>query len=137
MDTSELLRRYYDEVWVKGNVDAVDEFLAIDYVDHTPGQGASASPLDDLRRVAAFYRDTTEDRSLDLQVVAVDGDIAACFWTMEWTQHGEFFGAAADGKRLELRGGQFWRIRDGRLAETWHAEDYLSLFGSLGLTPKP
>jgi predicted SnoaL-like aldol condensation-catalyzing enzyme len=30
-----LVRRFFEEVWDKGNVDAVDEFMAADYVDHS------------------------------------------------------------------------------------------------------
>jgi len=30
-----LVRRYYEEVWSKGNVAAVDEFMAADYVPHS------------------------------------------------------------------------------------------------------
>jgi hypothetical protein len=29
-----LVRRYFEEVWVKGNRAAVDEFMAPDYVEH-------------------------------------------------------------------------------------------------------
>jgi hypothetical protein len=30
-----LVRRYFEEVWAKGNVAAVDEFMAPNYVEHT------------------------------------------------------------------------------------------------------
>src|SRR5207245_2956757 len=39
MDAVELVRRYYDEVWRNGNVDAIDELLAADHVDETPPPG--------------------------------------------------------------------------------------------------
>jgi hypothetical protein len=29
-----LVRRFFEEAWVKGNVPAVDEFMAADYVEH-------------------------------------------------------------------------------------------------------
>jgi len=135
MDAKEFIRRYYDELWVKGNVEAVDDFVTEDFVDHNePGD---APPIERLKWVVGVYRDTTTDVQLDLEVVVADGEHAAAFWTMRWTQHGDFFGVPADGKRLVFSGGQFFRLRDERIAETWHADDYVGLFGQLGLTLKP
>ena len=135
MDARELIRRYYDEVWVKGNVDAIDDLCAPDYVDHTPAD--DSAQLERLKRVAGVYRDTATEVELELDVLVGEGDDVAAFWTMRWTQQGEFFGVPADGKRLTLRGAQFFRLRDGAIAETWHVDDYVRLFGQLGLTLKP
>jgi predicted SnoaL-like aldol condensation-catalyzing enzyme len=33
-DNKELVRRFYDEVWGKGNVDVADDVFARDYVRH-------------------------------------------------------------------------------------------------------
>src|SRR2546425_7988812 len=105
MDARELIRRYYDEVWVKGNVDAIDDLCAPDYVDHTPAD--DSAHLERLKRVAGVYRDTATDVELELDVLVGEGDDVAAFWTMRWTQQGEVFGVPADGKRLTLRGAQF------------------------------
>src|ERR687894_2199247 len=49
-DNEALVRRLFEEVWAKGNVAALDEFMAADYVEHTEhavpqarGPGATAS----------------------------------------------------------------------------------------------
>jgi len=34
-----LLSRYYREVWEAGNVEALDDLLGDDYVDHDPSPG--------------------------------------------------------------------------------------------------
>jgi len=119
----------------QGDVDAIDDLLADDYVDHTPPPGFEPS-REAQKQVAAFMRDTSSDKSIDLRVITIDGDRAAVYWTMAWTQHGDFFGAPADGKRTTMRGADFYRLRDGRIAETWHVEDMLGAFIQLGMTPK-
>ena len=136
MNTEELLRRYYDEVWVKGSTGVLDELLTEDYIDRTPPPGFDGSK-ETQKQVVAFMRDTSSDKQLDLHVLVIDDEHAACYWTMEWTQRGDFFGTPADGKRLTMRGGDFYRLRDGRIAETWHVEDMLGIFMQLGMTPKP
>jgi hypothetical protein len=35
-----LVRRLFEEVWAKGNVGAVDDFMAADYVEHTAPPGS-------------------------------------------------------------------------------------------------
>jgi predicted SnoaL-like aldol condensation-catalyzing enzyme len=35
-----LVRKFYEEAWVKGNADAVDEFIAANYVEHGLPTGA-------------------------------------------------------------------------------------------------
>ena len=44
MGTKGLLRRYYDEVWEKGNVEAIDELVAEDYVESHAAAGRGCLP---------------------------------------------------------------------------------------------
>ena len=105
-------------------------------MDHTPPPGFDVS-RQTQKQVAGYMAATSSEKSLDLHTVVVDGDRAAAYWTMAWTQHGDFFGTPADGKRMTMRGADFYRFRDGKIAETWHVEDMLGVFMQLGLTPKP
>ena len=51
----------------QGDVDAIDDLLADDYVDHTPPPGFEPS-REAQKQVAAFMRDTSSDKSIDLRV---------------------------------------------------------------------
>ena len=136
MGTDQLIRGYLDELWVKQNLDVIDELVAEDFIDHTdPPESGSAR--DALRAIAKKFRSDARDVSLTIDVSIEGQNEAAVFWTMEWTQTGDFFGAPADGRRLALHGGHFYRIRNGKLAEIWHSEDYQRLYGTLGWTFKP
>src|SRR5439155_12686549 len=95
MDPKDIVRRYYEEVWVKGNVDAIDEFVADDYIDHTPE--GDQDQLERLKRVAAVYRDSATDVELDLDILVAEEDRVAAFWTMLWTQRADFCGVPANG----------------------------------------
>ena len=63
-----LVRRFFEEVWAKGNVAAVDEFMAADYVEHTehavpPG----ARPgRDSVKQRIALYTHTEVRQALPL-----------------------------------------------------------------------
>lgn len=132
----DLIVRYYEEVWVKADIDACDRLLADDYVDHDPphGVGNDKAAAKDLVRLVTAGMSDHDFRLLD---VIAEGDRAAAHWTWEWTQSGDWLGVPADGRRVFLRGHDFYRCRDGRIAEIWHCDDFLGALQALGAVVRP
>jgi steroid delta-isomerase-like uncharacterized protein len=131
-------RRYYAEVWAKGDPSHIDEFLTEDYLDHNPFPGLSADRAGAAAMVTAVMADTS-DVTMDIVHVIAEDDFVAAHWTMRWTQHGMFMGMVpADGKELSLEGHDFMRFADGRIAEIWHVEGVMSVMAQLdALGPPP
>jgi hypothetical protein len=50
-----LVREFFEEAWVKGNVAAVDEFITADYVEH-PRPSTLPPGTEDLKQLIASYR---------------------------------------------------------------------------------
>jgi len=136
-DNKDIVRRYYAEVWEKGDPGPLDELLADDYVDHNPMPGIAGDKASAAQTVTAIMGNTS-DVSMDVQHVIGEGDLVAAHWRMDWTQHGDFMGMVpAEGKRLSIEGHDFYRLSGGRIAEIWHAEDMMSVMGQLGMLPPP
>ena len=130
-------RRYYAEVWAKGDASRIDEFLAEEYLDHNPFPGLAGDRAGAAAMVTAVMADTS-DVTMEIGHVIGEGDLVAAHWRMEWTQHGTFMGMVpADGKSLSLEGHDFMRFSDGRIAEIWHVEDVMSVMGQLGALGGP
>ena len=130
-----LVSRYYREVWEAGNVGALDDLLSDDYVDHDPSPGLG-SGKEAAKQLAAAVTSSMKDGRLTIRNVIVEGDRAAGHWTHTWTQVGDFLGKVpADGKQIQLRGHDFFVLRDGRIAEIWHCEDFFGVLGQLGVLP--
>ena len=55
-----LVRRFFDEAWVKGTVAAVEEFMASDYVEHPLPTGLPPGP-EGLKHLIAAYRSAFPD----------------------------------------------------------------------------
>jgi len=55
-----LVRCYFEEVLSKGNVDAVDEFMAADYVDHSVPSGLPPG-TEGLKQATTTYRTAFPD----------------------------------------------------------------------------
>src|SRR5438876_8069208 len=108
-----LLRRYYTDVWLRGDATALLELLTDDYVDHNPMPGFG---VDKTAAMAAAVTFTSGMRSasFDALDIIVEGDRAAAHWLLNWTQVGALIGIPADGKHLRLRGHDFFQVRDNR-----------------------
>ena len=50
-----LVRWWWEEVWVKGNVAAMDEFMAANYVDHPVPPGLPPGP-EGMKQALTYYR---------------------------------------------------------------------------------
>lgn len=117
-----LLRRYYDEVWIAGRVEALDELLADGYRDHDPPPGHPPDREGARRFAAAFVAGLREPRLTILSLVT-DGDTAAAHWRLEWIQDGPLLGDPAfDGLALRMRGADAITVAAGRIAEIHHVE---------------
>jgi ketosteroid isomerase-like protein len=128
---ADLLRHYYQAVWVEGRVDALDELLADDYRDHDPPPGFGAD-RDSARRLAAAFSAGVREPAFTICALVCDADAAAAHWLLEWTQAGPLLGnAAANGRRLSLRGADLVRVRDGRIVEIHHVEGIHALLRQL------
>jgi ketosteroid isomerase-like protein len=132
MDTIELVREYYERVWQKGDVEAIDDLLSPDHVDETPPPGFDGT-RETQKQIAAMMRDTCKEKVVDLLDIVVDGERVAGVWRMTWTQVGDLWGMVpADGKRLEMDGMDHFVVRDGRIVRTRHVENWLGVLIQLG-----
>jgi predicted SnoaL-like aldol condensation-catalyzing enzyme len=120
-----LLRRYYQEVWIAGRIEALDELLADDYRDHDPPPGHPPDRAGAIRFAAAFVAGLRAPRLTILTLVAT-ADAAAAHWHLEWIQQGPLLGdPALAGRTLALRGADAITVVDGRISRIHHVERLL------------
>lgn len=132
-ETEELVRRFYEEVVVDGDLAALDALATPDYLEHDPlpGQGDGLQGLKDrvtMLREGLAPRFTIED-------VIREGDKLVVRWTNSGTHVGEFLGIPPTNKSFSVAGIDIYRVAGGKLAEHWHVVDQLSMLQQLGLIP--
>jgi steroid delta-isomerase-like uncharacterized protein len=132
-DNKTLAERLY-ALLNEGNIEAVGDLVAQDYVEHSPlpGQGTGRDGVIDrfsMIDTGLAPRFTVED-------VVAEGDRVAVRWTNTGTHVGEFAGMPATGKPFTISGMDFYRVADGVLCEHWDVVDQLSMLGQLGMLPE-
>lgn len=131
-----LVDAFIQDLFTKGDLDAVDRYLAPDFVNHDPPfPGAPAGP-EGMRVAAAMFRQAAPDwHSREDQLVA-EGDIVVERFTASGTHRGELFGVAPTGATISLRGINIFRVDGDRIVERWGCLDELALLRQLGLVPE-
>jgi steroid delta-isomerase-like uncharacterized protein len=115
-----------------GNPEALDDFLAEDYINHNP------FVEDGLAANKAFWRQwltAFPDTRVTVEDAFTTGDRVAGRFTYRATHQGEFMGIPATGQPIEMRSIDIWRIQDGKLVEHWDELNTLELMQQLGAIP--
>ena len=127
---------FIDALFTKGDLGAVDEYLAEDFVNHDPPSGVTAD-REGMRAAGAMFRAAFPDWHSDLGLLIGEGDLVVEQFTASGTQRGEVMGVSATGRTVTLRGIQIFRVRNGRIVERWGRLDDLGLLSQLGLVNQP
>jgi predicted ester cyclase len=114
------LARRFMEARVKRDLDAVDEMLAADFVNHNklvPGQESDRE--DYLRGIAAFHAALSEGHLIIEDQVAGGDKVVTRFTVHAAHDRGELLGVAPTGKELTNRAIIIHRIVGAKIAEEW------------------
>ncbi len=116
----------------RGNVRAIQEaVLTEDYescAGYLPGEcwGRETSI-----KVVANFANTIPDMRFELKEVLVAGDRVVVRGEVTGTPSGELFGVPHSGKSFRIMAVDIQTIRDGKIAKTYHMENWLSAIGQL------
>jgi steroid delta-isomerase-like uncharacterized protein len=128
-----LIERYFDEVWNRGDVDVLDELLAPDYLNHSPGIPNPRPGPQDLKPIVVAMREGLPDLHYDILDMVAEPDRVAVFVRLTGTHTGSFFGIPPTGRKIDVRQMQIEWIREGRIAQHWRITDDLNLMRQLGV----
>jgi steroid delta-isomerase-like uncharacterized protein len=129
------IRHWFEEVWNKGRITAVDEMLAHD----AKAYGLADSPLESFEGPNSFkpfvrrFREAFPDIRITVLDTICEGDKVAARCVVTGTHKGDSLGCKACGKAVEFAGITIVRIKDGKIIEGWNHYDFLSLRQQIGL----
>jgi predicted ester cyclase len=130
-----LIRRWYDEVWVGRNPDAIDALYAPTWVGHFAG--AHLPDPATHKRVAAMFNAGFPDARYTVDDLFAESDRVGSLVTIRATHLGEWRGLAPTGRPVTWTNMNIHRVAGGQIAEQWCQYDVLSLLDQLGVHPQP
>jgi steroid delta-isomerase-like uncharacterized protein len=128
----ELIRRFYDQVWNKGNVEFAYQVFADDYVRHDLRPGTPPNGPAGQAEVARDFRAAFPDVSMKLDLIFGEGDLVVARWTSRGTNTGQWGNVPPTGKFAEYSGVNIFRIVNGKVVEIWNHRDDLGFMQQLG-----
>jgi steroid delta-isomerase-like uncharacterized protein len=117
-----LVREFFEEAWGKGNVAAVDEFMAADYVEH-PRPSTLPPGTEGLKQLIASYRTAFPDLKAALDDIFAEGEMVAFRWSVGGTHLGDWLGIPPTGNHVTANGITLFRIVLGKVVESWTSID--------------
>jgi len=114
---SALIRRWFEEVWNKGRMEAIEEMTSPDVIGHGQAQHDTDVGLHEFRNFAVGLRAAFPDMKVVIDQTLEQGDKVVARWTSTMTHTGEFLGFPASGKKATITGTSIQRIVDGKIVE--------------------
>jgi steroid delta-isomerase-like uncharacterized protein len=126
-----LIRRFYEEVWNKGNLEAADDIFALDYLRHDLRPGNALPGPAGQKKIAADFRAAFPDLQSRVDLMVAEADLVVVRWTTEGTNTGPWGAVPPTGKHARFCGVNIFRIADGKVVELWNHRDDLGLMQQL------
>jgi hypothetical protein len=134
-ESKALISRWYDELWVGRNPDAIDALYAPTWVGHFAGAELPDPAMH--KRVAAMFNAGFPDAQYAVEHLFAEEDRVGSLVTIRATHLGEWRGLAPTGRAIVWANMNIHRVASGRIAEQWRQYDVLSLLNQLGASPQP
>lgn len=133
MDPREVLERHTEEVWNRGDLDAVETYIAEDYVEADPSVHDRIEGPEAYRANVAAFREAFPDLEVTIEDSVVEGEKIAMRQRWTGTHEGEFVGLEPTGREVDATSFLICRVVDDRIVETWVETDMLDVLGQLGV----
>ena len=134
-ENSALIRRWFEEVWNKGRMEAIDEMASPDVIGHGQAQHETDIGMAEFKPFVVALRSAFPDMKVVIDQTIEQGDKVVARWTSTMTHKGQFLGFAASGKKATVTGTSIQRIVNGKIVEGWDNWDQLGLLVQIGAVP--
>ena len=130
-----LIYRWFEEVWNRGDAEAIDELLAEDAVIHglTDASGNPVQGIQAFREYHAQFRGAFSDIYVTLEDVLAEGDKVVTRCGVRGRHTGNQLGFEATNAPVQFEGIVIVQIKGGKIVEAWNHFDFLEMNRQLGV----
>jgi hypothetical protein len=130
----EIIAPWYSlfNVATRGDVKAIQEqVLTADYESCSGYLPGECWGRDTSIKVVGNFANSIPDMKFDIKEVLLSGDRAVVRGEITGTPAGDLFGVPHTGKSFKIMAIDIQTIKDGKIAKTFHMENWLSAIGQL------
>jgi predicted ester cyclase len=120
------------EVFENGRLDAIDELVHPEFINHEAPPGSPQGP-EGLKQTISWLRELWGSMRAEIQDEICEGDKVVARIVMHGHHVGEFLGKQPTGKEYAAKQIHIWRIQDGKAIEHWSVRDDLGQALQLGI----
>lgn len=131
-DIKKLNEYFYDEVFRRQHVNAIDDLLTDDFVEHLPAPGHGAD-RQGAKTFIGHMLQAFPDLDFQIENQIVEGDMIAVVGQMTGTHRGEFLGVPATGRKVNVTVMDTSKVRDGKFSDHWGLVDVPTLMNQVGM----
>ena len=121
---SKQLLNWYEEVWHKGNEEAIDQLLHENAIIHGLGTDSETTGPANFKPFYKNFRAAFPYVRVSLEPIFANDDIEAAYCDVR--------GNDTNGKQFQFHGITVARFKDGKLMEGWNGFDFLTMYKQLG-----
>lgn len=130
-----LVRRFVEEVKNKRHLEQMGEFFHADYHEHNATVSSFGPGIEGYKNFLGHLFTAFPEDTLTIDEIVAEGDMVSYRGTETGTHKAEFLRIPATGKSATWTEIQFFRFKDGKVAEHWVDVDLFSWFTQLGIIP--
>jgi predicted ester cyclase len=128
-----VFHRMIEEGFNKGNLAALDELFAPNFIEHQ--DGFVPPNIKGVKGAIVSLRTPFPDLRLTVEEISASGDKVWARINARGTQQAPFMGRPPTGKSFAITVIDICRFENGQIVEHWGVADRLGLMGQLGLVP--
>jgi ketosteroid isomerase-like protein len=132
-----VVRRFYEEVMNKGNVNVLDDVMDAEFDDHGEALFGSPHGRAVIRGGIEAVHSILGDLNVHIEDMVASGDMVGVRGTMSCKLIGPFVGVQPTGNELKWGGIAMFQLQDGKIVRRWFNSDSLNIMTQLGLYPPP
>ena len=126
----DVVRRQHAQVWSHGDLAAIDELYAPDFICHFL-VGPEWRGRAGVKQQVTLHRLSFPDWTEEVEDIVAESDRVVTRFRSSGTHRGEFQGIAPTGRRVTISEVAVYRVVNGQIAEQWGFPDVAGLLRQL------
>jgi steroid delta-isomerase-like uncharacterized protein len=130
-----LVRHFVEDVKNRRHLEQIGEIFHTDYHEHNVTVSSFGTGIEGYKNFLNHLFTAFPEDEVTIDEIVAEGDMVSYRGTETGTHKAEFLRIPATGRNATWTEIQFFRFRDGKVAEHWVDVDLFSWFTQLGIIP--